>query len=579
MKTIDPVVLERSHKWLSAGFDKETREEVQAMIDNDHAALTEAFYMDLEFGTGGLRGIMGVGTNRMNKYTVAMATQGLANYLLKCFPDEEQISVAIAHDCRNNSVFFTDVAADVLSANGIKVFLFYELQPTPLLSYAVRHFGCQSGIVITASHNPKEYNGYKVYWDDGGQLVPPHDKNVIGEVKLIRELNQIKFSRNDALIEVLDESFDALYIDTLKSYTLQPDVIKKHKDLKIVFTPIHGTAVRLVPAAMKAYGFERVYNVPEQDVTSGEFPTVVSPNPEEPAALAMAIEKGKSVDADLIMATDPDADRVGVVVKDGQGDYVLLNGNQTASLLIGYLLGQWKQQGKLSGNEYIVKTIVTTELLKKMAAAYTVDCYDVLTGFKYIAEIIRKLEGSKQFIAGGEESYGYLVGDYVRDKDAVISCCMIAEAAAWAREQGKTLYETLLDIYMEHGLYYEKLLSITRKGKSGLEEIQRMLTGFRTETPTHIDGQKVLRVIDYQEQTDKIMASGAVTEIDYPRSNVLQLFLEDGTKITMRPSGTEPKVKFYFSTFARLESRDDYMSVRDSLDEKIERIIDALMVR
>lgn len=573
MKTLDPFILERAKSWLAEAYDPQTRAEVQRLIDHDPAALTEAFYQDLEFGTGGLRGIMGVGSNRMNKYTVASATQGFANYLLASFPDEEQLSVAIAHDCRINSEFFTAVAADVLTANGIKVFLFDGLRPTPVLSFAVRQFGCQGGIVITASHNPKEYNGYKVYWDDGGQLVSPHDKNVIAEVQKIASLDQIKFSRREELIELLDEDFDKLYIDTVKGYSLNPDVISANKDLKIVFTPIHGTAVHLVPAALKAYGFEKVYHVPEQDVISGEFPTVVSPNPEEPAALKMAIDRGKEVGADLIMATDPDGDRVGIVVKDTSGAYILLNGNQTAALLLHYILSQWKAKGKFRGNEFVVKTIVTTELLCKMADAFDVACYDVLTGFKYIAEIIRELEGSKQFIAGGEESYGYLVGDYVRDKDAVISCCMIAEAAAWARSHHKTLYETLLEIYTTYGMYYEKLLSITRQGKSGLEEIQAMLAGYRQSPPAIIDGSAVVRLIDYLTQTDKDLTTGTVKTISFPASNVIQLFTADGTKITMRPSGTEPKVKFYFGTCADISSPHDYVATRDRLDQKIARIM------
>ncbi len=572
MKTIDPVILERASRWLSEGFDKETRTQVQALIDHDAAELTESFYRDLEFGTGGLRGIMGVGTNRMNKYTVGMATQGLANYLLQCFPDEEQISVAVAHDCRNNSLEFTQVTADILSANGIKVYVFDALRPVPLLSFAVRHFGCQSGIVVTASHNPKEYNGYKVYWEDGGQLVPPHDLNVIAEVQRIKDLEQIRFDRNEELVEVLDEEFDRMYIDTIKSLSMLPDVIARQKDMKIVFTPIHGSAVRLVPAALKAFGFGQVYNVPEQDVISGDFPTVVSPNPEESSALQMALDRAREVDAELVMATDPDADRVGVAVKDHAGDYILLNGNQAASVMIYYLLEQWKQQNKLTGNEFLAKTIVTTELISKIAGHYGVECFDVLTGFKYIAEIIRYYEGEKTFIAGGEESYGYLVGDFVRDKDAIIACCMLAEAAAWARERGGTLYGLLDEVYIKFGLYHETLMSLTKKGKAGLEEIQAMMQGYRSETPDRIAGLKVVKVLDYHARTSMDRLTGEEANLEFPRSNVLQLLLEDGTKITMRPSGTEPKIKFYFGTSRGVADREEISAARQNLVNHIESI-------
>lgn len=572
MKKIDSVIFDRAQKWLTDSYDEETRSQVQALIDSDPAALADSFYKDLEFGTGGLRGIMGVGTNRMNKYTVGMATQGLANYLLQCFPSEEQLSVAVAYDCRNNSRFFTEVTADILSANGIKVFLFDELRPVPLLSFAVRHFGCQSGIVITASHNPKEYNGYKVYWDDGGQLVPPHDLNVIAEVQKIKDIDQIKFERNHELVEVLDENFDQMYIETIRKLSMSPDLIARHKDMKIVFTPIHGSAVRIVPAALKAFGFEQIYNVPEQDVVSGDFPTVVSPNPEEASALEMALARARDVGAELVMATDPDADRVGVAVRDHHGEFVLLNGNQAASVMIYYLLEQWKQKNKLTGNEFLAKTIVTTELIRNIADHYGVECFDVLTGFKYIAEIIRYYEGEKSFIAGGEESYGYLVGDHVRDKDAVIACCILAEAAAWAREKGSTLYGILDDIYLKFGLYYESLMSLTKKGKSGLEEIQSMMQGFRSDTPDRIAGQRVVKVLDYHSRTALDTLTGHETNLEFPRSNVLQLFLEDGTKITMRPSGTEPKIKFYFGAHVRVPSKAAILVARRDLVSAIERI-------
>lgn len=572
MKNIDPEILQKARNWLSEEFDEETRAQVKALIDHDPVALAESFYKDLEFGTGGLRGIMGVGTNRMNKYTVGMATQGLANYLLQCFSDEEQICVAIAYDSRNNSSLFAGVTADIFSANGIKVFLFDALRPVPLLSFAVRHFACQSGVVITASHNPKEYNGYKVYWEDGGQLVPPHDLNVIAEVQKIKSLNQIRFDRQDELIEVLGVEFDELYIDTIRSLSMSPDVISRQKDMKIVFTPIHGSAVRLVPASLKAFGFDRIYNVPEQDVVSGDFPTVVSPNPEEASALEMALDKAKEVDAELVMATDPDCDRVGVAVRKDSGKYVLLNGNQAATLIIYYLLEQWKQQDKFAGNEFLAKTIVTTDLINRMADFYGVECYDVLTGFKYIAEIIRYHEGEKTFIAGGEESYGYLIGDFVRDKDAVVACCIIAEAAAWARDQGETLLSLLDGIYLHFGLYQESLVSITKKGKEGLEEIQTMMQAFRENTPKQIAGIKVVRALDYQTQKTRDFVSGTEQVLDFPLSNVLQLFLEDGSKITMRPSGTEPKIKFYFGTHTKVSTLLQLPDARHFLHEKIEKI-------
>jgi phosphoglucomutase len=577
MATIDKSVLEKAQVWLGDGFDKETRQQVNYLIENDPVELTDSFYRDLEFGTGGLRGIMGVGTNRMNKYTVGMATQGLANYLKKSFPEVKEISLAIAHDCRNNSPFFARLSAEVLSANGMKVYLFDGLRPTPQLSFAIRELGCQSGIVITASHNPKEYNGYKVYWNDGGQLVAPHDVNVINEVQAIKGIGQVKFSGNEEKIVVLDEDMDRKYIERMKSYSLSPENNRKHSDLKIVFTPIHGTAVKLAPDALRAFGFESIYNVPEQDITDGDFPTVYSPNPEEPAALEMALAKAKEVDAELIMATDPDGDRVGIAVKDLEGNYTLLNGNQTASLMISYVLDRWAEKGLLKGKEYIVKTIVTSQLLKDIATKHGVECFDVLTGFKYIAEIIRNLEGQKTYIAGGEESYGYLIGDYVRDKDAIISCCFIAEAAAWAREKGKTLYETLIDIYVEHGFYLEKLISITKKGKAGLEEIQAMMDGFRKNPPQTISAIKVLQAKDYKTSESKNFATGQVEPINLPKSNVLQFILEEGSIITMRPSGTEPKIKFYFGAKGILPKAADFEKVNAELEGKIEGFIEGLM--
>ena len=544
---MDPQIIERAKSWLTEQYDEETRKSVQNMLDNDPNELTESFYRNLEFGTGGLRGIMGAGTNRMNIYTVAMATQGFANYIRKMHPDKKDLSIAISYDGRNNSPAFANVTADVMSANGIKVYIFDCLRPTPELSFAVREMKCDAGVMVTASHNPKEYNGYKAYWNDGGQLVSPHDKNVIAEVEKITDPSMVNFKRNPNLITVLDEKFDDIYLNKVYGLSLSLDLIKKHKDMKIVYTPIHGTGRRLVPEILKRKGFENVYCVEEQMVVDGNFPTVKSPNPEEPAAMALAVKKAQEVNADLVMATDPDADRVGIAIKDDKGEFILLNGNQTGSLFVYYLLTRWKELGKLTGKEYIVKTIVTTELIFEMAKKYGVDRYDVLTGFKYIADKILELEGKKQFIGGGEESYGYLAGDFVRDKDAVIATSMIAEAAAWAAEQGKTLYQLLMDIYKEFGLYKEKLVSLTKKGISGTEEIKALMSKFRTTPPTVIAGEKVVETRDYKLQAAKDLATGKVTPITLPKSDVLQFFTESGSKITIRPSGTEPKIKFYFS--------------------------------
>lgn len=573
MENIDKNILERANKWLSDAYDIETRNIVKLLIDTDHTELTECFYRDLEFGTGGLRGIMGVGTNRMNKYTVGMATQGLANYILKMFPGKSDCKIAIAYDSRNNSKFFAQVTADVMSANGIKVYLFENLRPTPELSFAIRHLGCQSGVVITASHNPKEYNGYKAYWEDGGQLISPHDTNVIDEVLKITDISQVKFDGNAQLIEMIGENVDKVYLEKLKSLSLSPELIKKHKDLSIVYTALHGTGITLVPRALKELGFENIHIVEQQDIPDGNFPTLKSPNPEEKAALEMAIEKAAKVNANLVLATDPDADRVGIAVKNDKGNYVLFNGNQTASVLIYYLLKKWKENGKITGNEYIVKTIVTSELLKDIALKNGVASYDVLTGFKFIAEIILRLEGKQTFIGGGEESYGYLVGDFVRDKDAVISCCMIAEMAAWAAEAGKTFYDILIDLYAEYGFYKEDLLSLTKKGKSGAEEIQLMMATYRNLPPTSINGSKVVMIKDYGNQIAIDCIKNISQTIDLPKSNVLQFFTEDGSKITVRPSGTEPKIKFYFGVKDELKSKSDFEAVNQKLEAKIKAII------
>lgn len=568
-------VLDKANEWLNGSYNPETKAAVREMMENDPHELIESFYRDLEFGTGGLRGIMGVGTNRMNKYTVGAATQGFANYLKANFPDKKPIKVAIAYDSRNNSPYFAQITADVFSANGIKVYLFDKLRPTPELSFAIRHFGCQGGIVITASHNPKEYNGYKAYWDDGGQLISPHDKNVIEEVNKINDVEEIRFKGNPDLIEIIGSDLDKIYIDKIKGLSLSPEVIKRQKDFKIVYTPIHGTGVELVPMALRAFGFEKIYGVDAQNVVDGNFPTVISPNPEESAALAMAIEKAKEVKADLVMATDPDADRVGIAIRKGD-DFVLLNGNQAASLLIFYLLTKWSENGKLTGNEYICKTIVTSELLIDIAEKYNVAYFDVLTGFKFIAALIKSQEGKKTFIGGGEESYGYLVGDFVRDKDAVSSCAMIAETAAWAADKGIGLYDLLLDIYQEFGLYKESLISVVRKGKAGAEEIQAMMDDFRKNPPATLGGSPMVMIKDYQSSEERNLVTGEKKKILLPKSNVLQFFSEDGCKISIRPSGTEPKIKFYFGVKAPLLGRNEFDKVNLSLDKKIERIVHQL---
>lgn len=571
MEKITPEIIERAKSWLSEKYDTETRKQVQDLIDNNPNELLESFYKTLEFGTGGLRGIMGVGTNRMNTYTVAMATQGFANYIKMMFPNIEQPKVAIAHDCRNNSKEFAKTTADVMSANGIKVYLFNALRPTPELSFAIRELECQAGVVVTASHNPKEYNGYKAYWNDGGQLVSPHDKNVIGEVEKITDISMVKFTPNESLIEYLDERFDDIYIDKILGLSLSPELIKKHKDLKFVYTPIHGTGGQIIPRLFKKAGFNNIDCVEEQMIVDGNFPTVVSPNPEEKAALTMAIEKAKKVNADVVLATDPDADRVGIAVKDNNGEFVLLNGNQTAALLTYYILGRWNELSKFSGKEYIVKTIVTTELLIDIANKYNVKSFDVLTGFKFIADTILN-NPEMTFVCGGEESYGFLIGDFVRDKDANSACFMIAEIAAWAAEQNKSLYQILKEIYKEFGFYKEGLISLTKKGISGTEEIKNMMRKFREEPPTEILGSRIVEIKDYKIGISKDIISGKETEIKLPKSDVLQFFTEDGTKISVRPSGTEPKIKFYFGIKAELNDIADFDTVNDKLNNRLNEL-------
>lgn len=571
-KQIDPKVLERANEWLQGDYDDQTKETVRDMMDNNPDELTEAFYKDLEFGTGGLRGIIGVGTNRMNKYTVGSATQGLANYLKKVYPKEKELRAAISYDCRIRSDEFAKVTADVLSANGFKVFLFDALRPTPELSFTIRHLNCHTGVMITASHNPKEYNGYKAYWNDGAQMIPPHDKNVIDEVKKIK-VKDVKFKGVDENITIIGEDIDMLYLAEVEKLSVSPGSNNRQSELKLVYTPLHGTGVKLVPMALERFGFENVFKVYQQDVNDGSFPTVVSPNPEEPAALEMALEKARKVDAELVMATDPDADRVGIAVKDLNDDLVLLNGNQTASLLTYYLLKMWHKKDKLTGKDFIVKTIVSTELMADIAKKFGVEYYDVLTGFKWIASVIRENEGKKNFICGGEESYGFMIGDFVRDKDAVSSCALIAEIAAWAANHRMTIYDILIEMYMEFGFYKERLLSVVRKGKSGAEEIQKMMSDFRSNPPKKIDGSDVVMIKDYLEGKAKDLTSGKESKIDLPKSNVLQFFTADGTKVSMRPSGTEPKIKFYFGVKDNLPSKDKFAQVNEKLEKKIDAVI------
>jgi len=570
-------VTARAQAWLTPSFDAETKAAVQAMLDNqDKTELIECFYRDLEFGTGGLRGIMGAGTNRMNIYTVGAATQGLSNYLNKCFTNIPQISVAIGYDCRNNSRKFAEISADIFSANGIKVYLFEDLRPTPEMSFAIRKLGCQSGIILTASHNPKEYNGYKAYWDDGAQIIDPHDTNIIDEVNLVKPTD-IKFKGNKALIEIIGKEIDEAFIKAITGISLSPEAIARHNDLKIVYTPIHGTGVTIIPACLRAFGFTNLIPVPEQNVVSGDFPTVVSPNPEEPAALSMAIEKAKATDADIVMASDPDADRMGIAVKNDAGEWILVNGNQTALLFIYYLITRWKEKGLLKGNEYIVKTIVTTELIKTIADKNAVECYDCFTGFKWIAAVIRDMEGKKTYIGGGEESYGFLPETFARDKDAVSSCALMAEIVAWAKDQGKSLYQLLLDIYVEYGFSREKGVSVVKKGKSGADEIQQMMRDFRANPPKEIAGSPVVLIKDFDTLDAVEPLTSSYIKLDMPAtSNVLQYFSKDGSKVSIRPSGTEPKIKFYIEVRGKMASRSDYDAATAASEVKVKEVMASL---
>lgn len=572
MAQLDNHIQERINKWLGEAYDAETRSALQQLIESNKTEdLIDAFYRDLEFGTGGLRGIMGVGTNRVNKYTIGAATQGLSNYLKQQYPDRD-IKVVISYDNRNNATAFAQIVADVFSANGIYTYFFKELRPTPELSFAIRHLGCQSGVMLTASHNPREYSGYKAYWNDGGQIIVPHDKNIIAEVNKISSVDQINFKGNPELIEMIGEEIDEIYLEKVKAVSLNPDAIKAQHDLKIVFSPIHGAGVKLVPDALKAVGFTNVNLVKEQCVIDGNFPTVVYPNPEEEEAMTLSLNRAKEIEADLVLATDPDADRVGIAVKNDKGEFILLNGNQTGTLLFHYLITQWEEKGKLNGNQYIVKTIVTTYLLDKIAASKKVMCYNTLTGFKFIGDLMTKLEGQQQFIAGCEESYGYLVGDHARDKDSVVACTMIAEMAAYYKNKGITLYESLQDIHVEYGFYKEALISLTKKGKSGAEEIAAIMHSYREQPPAMLGGHRVLKVNDYQSSIETDIETGNQYDIDLPKSNVLQFFTEGDIIVSARPSGTEPKIKFYISVNTTLGSREDYEKAEQELDAMIAAI-------
>ena len=568
------IILQKANEWLSGNYDVKTKEEVRQLINNkDNTSLIDAFYRDLEFGTGGLRGIMGAGSNRMNIYTVGSATQGLSNYLKMAFAELPQIGVAIGYDCRNNSRLFADTAAGIFSANGFKVYLFEDLRPTPELSFVIRELGLQSGIILTASHNPKEYNGYKAYWDDGSQIVEPHDVNIINEVSKVK-VDDIKFNGPKENITMMGAEMDEKFLQKVVSVSLSPDVIKRQKYLKIVYTPIHGTGVKLIPMALAKLGFKNVIHVPEQDVVSGDFPTVISPNPEEPAALKLAIEKAIEVDADIVMASDPDADRLGIAVKNDKGEFILVNGNQTVLIFLYYIITRRKELGLLKGKQYIVKTIVTTELAAEIALKNGVEYYDCYTGFKYIAEVIRENEGIKEYIGGGEESFGFLPADFVRDKDAVSSCALMAEIAAWAKDNGRSLFEMLQDVYLTYGYSKEKMKYVVRKGKTGAEEIEQMMVNFRNNPPKQLAGSALAVVKDYETLIEKNLISGDEKPIDQKiTSNVLQFFTKDGTKVSVRPSGTEPKIKFYIEVKDTLTSRNKYYTVEAKTNLKIDQVM------
>lgn len=567
-------VKEKAMLWLSDQYDEATRAEVKQMLEaEDPTQLIESFYKDLEFGTGGLRGIMGAGTNRMNIYTVGAATQGLANYLKEAFPDLPQISVAVGHDVRNNSRKFVEIVANIFSANGIKVYLFDSFRPTPELSFAIRHLGCQSGVNITASHNPKEYNGYKAYWSDGAQIIAPHDVNIISHVNRIKNVSDIKFQGNKELIEIIGDKMDADFLDAIKGLSLSPEINKKYHDLKIVYTPIHGTGVKLVPASLRNYGFDNIIHVPEQDIPSGDFPTVASPNPENPPAMAMAIAKAKEVGADLVMASDPDADRIGVVVREPNGEYALINGNQIVMILLYYLMTRNAELGRLTGKEYIVKTIVTTETIKRIADANNIKMYDCYTGFKWIASVIRDNEDAARYLGGGEESYGFLAETFARDKDSVSAISLMAEALAWAKENNMSFLEMLQDIYLKYGFSREEGISVVRPGKTGADEIVAMMKNFRANPQKSLGGSPVVTIKDYSDLNCTDVQTGKVEKMDFPTtSNVLQYFTADGSKISIRPSGTEPKIKFYIEVRGTMNSKADYAEAIKAAEAKTEMI-------
>ena len=578
MNELEPSVLEKVNRWLNGNYDDVTKGQIRQLLnERANTELTDSFYRDLEFGTGGLRGIMGPGSNRINKYTIGSATQGLSNYLKNKYPGEE-IKVAIAHDSRNNSDVFARVTAEVFAANGIHVYFFKELRPTPLLSFAIRQLGCRSGVMLTASHNPKEYNGYKAYGADGGQFTAPDDKMVMDEVSKIVDIDQVNFDAIPGNIEMIGEEMDELYLDKIAGLSVSPEAIHRQSDLKIVYSPIHGTGITLVPKALERFGFTNVTLVEEQVKPDGNFPTVVYPNPEEREALSLSLAKAREMDADLVLATDPDADRVGIAIKNNDGEFILLNGNQTGSLLINYMLTAWEQKGKLTGNEYIVSTIVTTNLIDEIARSKNVKCLNTLTGFKWIGAIMTELEGKETFIAGGEESYGYLVGDLVRDKDAVVSSAFIAEMTAFYKDQGSSLYDAMLEMYQEYGFYKEKLVSITKTGKSGAEEIKEMMERFRNNPPRSLGGSTVVSLKDYERRIETDPVRGTSKDLDYPKSDVLQFITEDGSIISARPSGTEPKIKFYCSVKGSLASKDEFHEADKQLDNKVKTIMDDLAV-
>lgn len=567
-------VKEKALAWLTDQYDEATRAEVKQMLEaEDPTLLIESFYKDLEFGTGGLRGIMGAGTNRMNIYTVGAATQGLANYLKEAFPDMPQISVVVGHDVRNNSRKFAEIVANIFSANGIKAYLFDSFRPTPELSFAIRHLGCQSGVNITASHNPKEYNGYKAYWADGAQIIAPHDVNIINNVEKIKNVSEIKFKGNPDLIEIIGDKMDKDYLDAIKTLSLSPEINKKYSDLKIVYTPIHGTGVKLIPESLKNYGFTNIIHVPEQDVPSGDFPTVDSPNPENASAMAMAVAKAKEVEADLVVASDPDADRIGCVIRDTDGEYVLVNGNQIVMILLNYMMNRNAELGRLTGKEYIVKTIVTTETIKSIADANNIRMYDCYTGFKWIAAVIRDNEGVNRYLGGGEESYGFLAEEFARDKDSVSAISLMAECLAWAKDKGMSFMEMLQDIYVKYGFSREEGISVVRPGKTGAEEIVAMMKGFRANPPKELGGSPVVIKKDYADLNMTDLRDGKVEKMDFPTtSNVLQFFTEDGTKVSIRPSGTEPKIKFYIEVHGKMADKSEYHAANEAAIAKIDVI-------